>query len=85
MSTAAPDVALDHVDLMDADLFGNGPPHELFARMRAEAPVLHCTTAEEALTVVTKAPDISAISKRPDVFSSRAQGRVHPRGHADAA
>jgi cytochrome P450 len=75
MSTIAADTALDHVDLMDEDLFAEGPPHELFARMRAEAPVLHCTTAEGGdFWSVTKAADISAISKKPDVFSSERQG-----------
>jgi linalool 8-monooxygenase len=75
MSTIAADTALDHVDLMDEDLFADGPPHELFARMRAEAPVLHSTTAEGGdFWSVTKAADISAISKKPDVFSSERQG-----------
>jgi cytochrome P450 len=75
MSTIAADTELAHVDLMDEDLFADGPPHELFARMRAEAPVLHCTTAESGdFWSVTKAADISAISKKPDVFSSERQG-----------
>jgi len=75
MSTIAADTALDHVDLMDEDLFADGPPHELFARMRAEAPVLHCSTAEGGdFWSVTKAADISAISKKPDVFSSERKG-----------
>jgi cytochrome P450 len=75
MSTIAADTALDRVDLMDDELFADGPPYELFARMRAEAPVLHCTTAEGGdFWSVTKAADISAISKKPDVFSSERQG-----------
>lgn len=75
MSTIAADTALDHVDLMDEDLFADGPPHELFARMRAEAPVLHCTTAEGGdFWSVTRAADISAISKKPDMFSSERKG-----------
>ena len=32
MSTTASDVDLEQVDLMDEDLFDDGPPHELFAR-----------------------------------------------------
>ncbi|HWE33293.1 MAG TPA: cytochrome P450 [Solirubrobacteraceae bacterium] len=75
MSTIAADVALEHVDLMDEDLFADGPPHELFARMRSEAPVLRCTTAEGGdFWSVTKAEDISAISKKADVFSSERKG-----------
>ncbi len=75
MSTVAADIALDHVDLMDEVLFADGPPHELFARMRAEAPVLHSTTPEGGdFWSVTKAADISAISKKPDLFSSERKG-----------
>lgn len=75
MSTIAADVALDHVDLMDEDLFADGPPHELFARMRTEAPVLRCSAAEGGdFWSVTKASDISAISKNTEVFSSERGG-----------
>ena len=39
-STEAPDqVDLAEVDVLDPTWFVDGPPHELFARMRAEAPV----------------------------------------------
>ena len=38
-SSSAADIDLETVDLMDVSLFSDGPPHELFARMRAEAPV----------------------------------------------
>ena len=31
---------LDELDLNDPELFADGPPHALFARMRSEAPVL---------------------------------------------
>lgn len=34
------EVNLEDLDLNDASLFVDGPPHELFARMRAESPVL---------------------------------------------
>jgi cytochrome P450 len=75
MSTAASDVDLEHVDLMDEDLFEDGPPHELFARMRAEAPVMKCTTADGVeFWSVTKAADIAAISKDPGTFSSERRG-----------
>jgi cytochrome P450 len=75
MSTTAADIDLTQVDLMDEDLFEDGPPHELFARMRAEAPVLACHTAEGGdFWSVTKAEDISAVSKNPEVFSSERAG-----------
>ena len=75
MSITAADVDLAQVDLMNEDLFEDGPPHELFARMRAEAPVMACTTAEGGdFWSVTKAADISAISKNTEVFSSEKKG-----------
>ena len=52
----------EDVDLMDEELFEDGPPHELFARMRAEAPVIRCTNPEGGdYWSVTKAADISAV------------------------
>jgi linalool 8-monooxygenase len=75
MSTTAADIDLDTVDLMDEQLFVDGPPHELFARMRSEAPVMRSTAAEGGdFWAVTKAQDISAVSKNPEVFSSERNG-----------
>ena len=39
MSSAVNEIDLDSVDLSVPDLFVGEPPHELFARMRAGAPV----------------------------------------------
>jgi len=39
MSTVA-EMSLQNLDLNNPELFADGPPHALFARMRAEAPVL---------------------------------------------
>lgn len=75
MSTSTADVRLEDIDLMDEDLFADGPPHELFARMRAQAPVLKSTTAEGGdFWSVTKAADIAAVSKDPETFSSERRG-----------
>jgi cytochrome P450 len=75
MSTTAGDVDLDRIDLMDEDLYTDGPPHQLFARMRAEAPVMKTTAAEGGdFWAVTKAADITAISKDPETFSSEKNG-----------
>jgi cytochrome P450 len=75
MSTTAADLDLGQVDLMDEDLFEDGPPHELFARLRAESPVMHSVAAEGGpFWSVTKAQDISAISKNTDLFSSERNG-----------
>jgi cytochrome P450 len=75
MSTTAGDLDLDRVDLMAEELFSDGPPHELFARLREEAPVFRTTTAEGGdFYAVTKAADITAISKDPETFSSEKNG-----------
>jgi cytochrome P450 len=75
MSTTAAGVDPTQVDLMDEDLYIDGPPHDLFARMRAEAPVMRCTTGDGIeFWSVTKAEDIAAISKDPATFSSERRG-----------
>lgn len=74
MSIAA-DVRLEDVDLMNEELFADGPPHALFARMRAEAPVLRCRTEHGGeFWSVTKGADIAQISKNHEVFSSERGG-----------
>ncbi len=48
-----------------------GVPHELWTRLRAEAPVLRCRTAGfEPFWAITRHADICEISKQPDKFSS---------------
>jgi linalool 8-monooxygenase len=75
VSTAATDIDLDSVDLMDPELFADGPPHELFARMRAEAPVHWSTLPDgDGFWSLTRAEDISAISKDSDTYSSNRAG-----------
>jgi len=47
----------------------NGPPHELWTRLRRESPVHRCTPEGYApFWAVTRHADICAISKRPDLF-----------------
>jgi len=66
---------LDTVDLSDPDLFVGEPPHELFARMRAEAPVRWNQMSNgDGFWSVTKAADIAAISKDAATFSSERRG-----------
>jgi cytochrome P450 len=64
---------LNDVDLSDPAWFADGPPHDLFARMRAEAPVhrnvsRHPTVGD--FWSITRAADIEFISKQPQLFSS---------------
>jgi len=73
--SSAADVDLATVDLMDASLFTDGPPHELFARMRAEAPVRWNPMADgDGFWSVTKAADIAEVSKDTERFSSERRG-----------
>lgn len=74
---APPEVDLATVDLTDPTWFADGPPHALFARMRAEAPVLRNPTRTPGygpFWSITRAADIEAISKDTTTFSSYAQG-----------
>jgi cytochrome P450 len=60
-----------HADLTSHDAFLNGPPHNTFARLRAEDP-LHWTEwdAGEPFWSVTRHADILALNGQPDLLSS---------------
>jgi cytochrome P450 len=70
------DVDLSKVDLTDLSYFEDGPPYELFARMRAEAsPHWNALTGDEpGFWSFTKAADIADISRNPATFSSARGG-----------
>src|ERR1700758_3229168 len=70
------DVDLSKVDLTDLSYFEDGPPYELFARMRSEAsPHWNALTGDEpGFWSFTKAADIAAISRNPAAFSSARGG-----------
>jgi methyl-branched lipid omega-hydroxylase len=73
-------IDLAEVDLMDSRWFAHGPPHELFARMRAEAPV-HWNTLPDGggFWSLTRHADIAAVSRDFATFSSWKQGVfLHP-------
>lgn len=81
------DIDLDTLDLTDLSYFEDGPPHEIFARLRSEAsPHWNALTGDEpGFWSFTKFADIQAISKDPATFSSTrggvfttAQGAVPP-------
>lgn len=75
-STSTPtDVELSSVDLSDATWFADGPPHELFARMRSEAPVRwNPMPAGSGFWSVTRHADVSTVSRDTDTFSSHEGG-----------
>jgi methyl-branched lipid omega-hydroxylase len=75
MNAERAEVELDTIDLMDPEWFRDGPPHELFARMRAEAPVRwNETPGQGGFWSVTRHADIAAISRDTDSFSSHRAG-----------
>jgi methyl-branched lipid omega-hydroxylase len=71
---------LEQVDLLDPEWFSDGPPHELFARMRAEAPVRwNEMPGQGGFWSITRHADITAISRDTDTFSSHRGGIfLHP-------
>jgi cytochrome P450 len=70
------EIDLSKVDLTDLVYFEDGPPHELFARMRAEAsPHWNALEGDEpGFWSFTRAADIQAISRDPATFSSARGG-----------
>jgi cytochrome P450 len=79
MSTVA-DVSLqgslEELDLNDPELFADGPPHALLARMRAEAPVLwnRPTEINDGFWSVTGYADEVAVINDWKTFSSARRG-----------
>ena len=77
MSPSDPAATIDlaEVDLLDPAWFADGPPHELFARMRAEAPVRWNKLARRRRLLVAHAPRrVTAVSKDTETFSSHRAG-----------
>jgi cholest-4-en-3-one 26-monooxygenase len=61
---------LSSVDLTDLDLWADGTPHDLFARMRAECPAHWNDTADgPGFWSITQGRDITQISADPGTFS----------------
>jgi cytochrome P450 len=70
---------LTRVDLMDPAWFAEGPPHELFARMRAEAPVRWNATDGSGFWSLTRHAEVTQVSRDPQTFSSHRAGIfLHP-------
>ena len=78
MPVAADLQDLRSIDVSDLSLWADGPPHELFARLRAEAPVhwspLGGYPEEAGFWSITRAQDIREISLNFRDFSSERGG-----------
>jgi cytochrome P450 len=79
VSTEADRIPLDDVLMGERELWLDGPPHELFARLRRERPV-HWTSQiteypeEAGFWSVTTAEDVHAVSRDWETFSSELGG-----------
>jgi cytochrome P450 len=66
-----PDIDLSRLDLSEADEFESGPPHEIFTRMRADAPMHLNRSREEAdFWNITRHADVMAVTGDEVTFSS---------------
>ncbi|MBJ7522138.1 MAG: cytochrome P450, partial [Solirubrobacteraceae bacterium] len=69
---------LQSVDVSDLSLWEHGPPHELFTRLRAEAPVhwspLNQYPHEAGFWSITRWNDVDALTKDWESFSSERGG-----------
>ncbi len=76
-------LSFDALELVDPDRFAlRGYPHDLWAQLRAEAPVAYCeATGFKPFWAITKHADIMDISKQASKFSS-AQGITLARAGA---
>jgi len=69
---------LDQIDLSDLSLWEDGPPHELFERLRNEQPVhwspLEGFSHEEGFWSVTRFEEIASVGRDFETFSSEMGG-----------
>ncbi len=69
---------VDEIDLGALELWEQGPPHEVFERLRREAPVHWSEMAqwagEPGFWSITRAEDVHRISREWDTFSSEKGG-----------
>ena len=65
----------ERIDLTDPDLFADGPPHDVYRRLRDEVPVFWhgptpTTPGGEGFWCLTRHADVSWAARRPALFSS---------------
>jgi cytochrome P450 len=72
------DQQLDRIDLSELELWTDGPPHELFTRLRREAPLhwspLDSYPAEGGFWSLTRADELRRVSLDWQTFSSYVGG-----------
>jgi cytochrome P450 len=66
------------VDLLDLSLFADGPPHDLFRRLRDEAPVCFLPEPDgPGYWAVTRYADVVEVSRHPQTFGSHPNTMIH--------
>jgi cytochrome P450 len=77
-STPAAELPLDAIHVSDSEHWTDGPPHEIFRRLRSECPVhwseINEYPEEEGFWSVTRAEDVHAVSRDWETFSSQIGG-----------
>lgn len=58
------------IDITDPDLYANGIPHEVFARLRREDPVAQCFYEGRPFWSVTRYADLTTVTRDPATYSS---------------
>jgi cholest-4-en-3-one 26-monooxygenase len=59
------------VDLLDLELFADGPPHAVFRRLRNEAPICRLPEPDgPGYWAVTRYEDVVEVSRHPQLFGS---------------
>ena len=67
----------DAVDIYSPDLYAEGPPHELFTRLRREGPMCWQEVPEQAgYWAVLRHADVVQVARHPEVFSASEGGVV---------
>ena len=74
--SALADIRLEDIDLNDPELFVDGPPHELFSRMRTQSPVLwnRPTDRNDGFWSITGFEDDLSVINDWKTFSSSRRG-----------
>jgi cholest-4-en-3-one 26-monooxygenase len=71
-------IALEDIDVASHDVYTRGVPHDLFARLRREAPVFKHRSVEpeqpEFFWALTRHADIVAVSRAWETYSSARKG-----------
>jgi cholest-4-en-3-one 26-monooxygenase len=66
-------IGVSGIDLLDPELFGYGPPHDIFDQLRREVPVywnVRETEPDGGLWVLTRYADVAAVSRDSERFTS---------------